>query len=157
MPKVLVVYFSRGGNTRRMAEAVGQGVAEAEMACETKAVDEADITDLLEADAIVLGSPTYYGQPAADLKQLIDDSVRFHGKLNGKVGGAFASCGVFGGGVETTLHALNNALLIHGMVIQGTPRGGHFGAVSVGAPDDTALSECRNLGKRVAELTRKLT
>ena len=157
MAKVLIVYYSRSGNTEQMAEAVKEGAAEVEgVEVEVKKVEETVPEDLLEADGIILGSPTYYGTMASEVKKLIDDSVKFHGKLNGTVGGAFASSGVMGGGLETTVMDILKCLLIHGMIVQGNSQGAHYGAVSVGAPGDAARKECRKLGKSVAELTLKL-
>jgi len=157
MAKVLIVYYSRSGNTEQMAEAVKEGAAEVEgVEVEVKKVEETVPEDLLEADGIILGSPTYYGTMASEVKKLIDDSVKFHGKLNGTVGGAFASSGVMGGGLETTVMDILKCLLIHGMIVQGNSQGAHYGAVSVGAPGDAARKECRKLGKSVAELTVKL-
>ena len=156
MTGVLVVYYSRGGNTKKMAEAVAEGVRGGGVDCDIRAVSDVKTEALLEYGGIILGSPTYYGHPAAELKALIDASVKHHGKLAGKVGGAFASCGVLGGGGETTIRALLDALLIHGMVVQGTASGGHYGPQSVGAPDEKARKECEQLGERVANLVKKL-
>ncbi len=93
---------------------------------------------------------------AAEMKQLIDDSVTCHGKLAGKVGGAFASSANVGGGNETTVMDLVKVLLIHGMVIPGNANGDHYGPVAIGKPDERARSMCRDLGRLVAELTVKL-
>ena len=89
--KVLVAYYSRGGNTRRMAELVAEGARKAGADVELATVDKIMPEDLLDYDGIIIGSPTYYGQMCAEIKKLFDDSVRFHGKLEGKVGGAFSS------------------------------------------------------------------
>jgi len=157
MAKVLIVYYSRSGNTAKMAEAVKQGVSEVEgVSVEMKKVEETKPEDLLKADGIIMGSPVYYGTMAAELKRLIDESVKFHGKLDGKVGGAFASAGVMGGGIETTVVDILRALMIHGMIVKGDFKGAHYGSVSVGAPDKTARDGCRRLGSTVAELARKL-
>ena len=157
MAKVLVVYYSRSGNTAKMAEAVGEGAREVKgVAVEVKKVEEARIEDLLSADGIILGSPVYYGTMAAELKKFIDESVKLHGKLDGKVGGAFASSGVMGGGLETTVLDILNSLMVHGMIVKGDFKGPHYGAVSVRAPDKTALEGCRRLGRSVAELAKTL-
>lgn len=157
MVKVLVCYYSRGGNTAKMAEAVREGAAEVKgVKVGVKKVGDTTPGDLLEADGIIMGSPVYYGTMAAELKGLIDESVKFHGKLDGKVGGAFATSGNLGGGTETTVLDILKAMLIHGMIIQGNVQGAHYGAVSVGAPGDAARKECRKLGHSVAELTLKL-
>jgi len=75
----------------------------------------------------VAGSPTDYGHMAAELKKFIDDSMKFHGKLSGKVGGAFASSANVGGGNETTVRSILDAWLIHGMIVEGTAHGDHYG------------------------------
>lgn len=156
MAKVIVIHFSEGGNTRKMAESVAEGVRGTGVECDLMPVADVNVDALTGYDGIILGSPTYYGYPAAELKTLVDASVKHHGQLTGKVGGAFASCGVLGGGAETTVRALIDAMFIHGMVVQGASEGGHYGPISVGAPNKTALDECRKLGERVASLVTKL-
>lgn len=157
MAKILVVYYSRTGNTAQMAELVATAAAAVEGAEVTaRPVEEVGPDDLLEFDAIVMGSPVYYGGPAAELKQLIDESVKHHGKLEGKVGGAFASSGGPGGGNETTIMDLLKAQLIHGMIIKGEASGDHYGPIAVGAPDERSAAECEKLGRNVAELAVRL-
>ena len=153
--KVLIVYDSRSGNTEKMAYAVAGGVSEEGVDVEVKRVDEASVDELPGVDGLILGSPVYYGLPTAKIKEFIDDSVKYHGKLDGKVGGAFASSGGVHTGAETTVIALNESLFIHGMVIQGTSGSNHYGAASVGAPDDKDIENCRKLGSRVASLVKK--
>jgi NAD(P)H dehydrogenase (quinone) len=153
--KVLIVYDSRSGNTEKMAHAVAGGVSEEGVDVEVKRVDEASVDELPGVDGLILGSPVYYGLPTAKIKEFIDDSVKYHGKLDGKVGGAFASSGGVHTGAETTVIALNESLFIHGMVIQGTSGSNHYGAASVGAPDDKDIENCRKLGSRVASLVKK--
>lgn len=154
--KVLIVYDSRSGNTEKMAHAVSEGVREEGLDVEVKRVDEASVDELPGVDGLILGSPVYYGLPTAKMKEFIDDSVKYHGKLDGKVGGAFASSGGTHTGAETTVMALNEALMIHGMVIQGTSGSNHYGAASVGAPDDKDIENCSKLGSRVANLVKKI-
>ena len=156
MPKVLIVYHSRSGNTKRMAAFVTEGAEKAGADVTCSEVAKIRPADLPAYDGIILGSPTYYGAPAAELKKLIDDSVGFHGQLLGKVGGAFASAGGIGGGAETTVRALIDALLIHGAIVEGCHQGGHYGPVAVGEPDDRAADECRALGERVARLAERI-
>lgn len=128
MPKVLIVYYSRTGNTKEMAELIAEGVRrEKDVEVEVKAVQDTKVEELLDFDGIVIGSPTYYGSMAAEVKKLIDDSNKFHGELEGKVGGAFSSSANIAGGNETTIMDILKALLIHGMVVQGTPNGDHYG------------------------------
>ena len=157
MADVLVVYYSRSGNTRKMAEAVAEGAREVPGAkVSLQSVENTSPDHLLAAHAVIMGSPVYYGTMAAPLKTLIDSSVIHHRKLNGKVGAAFASSGADHGGNETTVLDILKALLIHGMIVQGDPEGDHYGAVAVGAPDERSLNSCRKMGKRVAQLALKL-
>lgn len=156
MAKVLVSYYSRSGNTKKMAEIIAQGIKDEGVEAELKDIKDTTAQGLLEYDAIIIGSPTYYGTMAAEIKKVLDDSVKFHGKLEGKIGGAFASSANVGGGNETTILDILNALLIHGMIIQGDPRGDHYGPVAIGAPDDRAAKQCLRFGSRIAKLTRKL-
>jgi len=153
MTKVLVIYDSRTGNTEKMADAVVDGARQVEGASVTVMnVDKAKLDDLLTADAIILGSPTYYGNMSGRMKELIDKSNAFHGKLTGKVGGAFTSAGGTACGAETTLLAILQAMLMHGMVVQGRSDDQPYGATAVEAPDEKAIGYCKELGGRVASL-----
>ena len=157
MADILITYYSRGGNTRQMAQFIEDAARQVERANVTcLPLNEVTPRDLLNYDGIIMGSPVYYGTMASDLKKLIDDSVAFHGKLAGKVGAAFASSANVGGGNETTIMDIIKTLLIHGMIIPGSAQGDHYGPVSIGKPDERAQVECRKLGKMVAELTVKL-
>jgi NAD(P)H dehydrogenase (quinone) len=93
---------------------------------------------------------------AAEVKKVLDDSVQFHGELNGKVGGAFTSSGNPAGGNETTIFSILSALLIHGMIVKGTPEGSHYGPVAIGRFDRRAEEECRNYARELAKLTKTL-
>jgi len=156
-PRILIIYSSKTGNTEKMAKYVEEGVKEEGVAVEVKKVENARPEDLLKADGIIVGSPTYYGQMSGELKSFFDESVKHHGKLEGKVGAAFASSGVLGGGNETTVLSILTALLIHGMVVQGDHVGGHYGAVSVGKPDKKQAQACKRLGQRTAKLVKMLS
>jgi NAD(P)H dehydrogenase (quinone) len=156
MPTVLILYHSKTGHTEEMAKAVEEGVKSEKVRVVRKKVNQATLKDLLEADGIILGSPTYYGTMAAEMKAFLDKSVQHHGKLEGKVGAAFSSGGGLGGGVETTVLDMVKALLIHGMVVQGDPWGSHYGTVSIGRANAAAKKECRKLGERVARLVKRL-
>jgi len=156
MAKVLVVYYSRSGNTEAMARLIAEGAKAEGIEVECKKVEDTTIDDLLAVDGIVMGSPTYYGTMAAEIKKLLDDSVKYHGKLEGKVGAAFSSSGGVGGGNETTVMDITRALIIHGMIVQGEPSGDHYGPVAVGKPDERSSKECKKRGARVARLVKRL-
>ncbi|MHC1635462.1 MAG: flavodoxin family protein [Candidatus Methanospirareceae archaeon] len=158
MVKVLVIYHSRTGNTERMAKEVVEGAKEEGAETRLKNVKDVEMEDLKWADGIIIGSPTYFGLPAYEIKELIDKSVKIRGELENKVGAAFSSSAHRAGGRETTMLSILHAMLIHGMVVCGDPlySGGHYGAAADGQPDDEALKECRALGKRVASLAKKI-
>ncbi len=155
--KVLIVFDSSTGNTEKMAHAVEEGVRKAGVDPVLKHVDEASVDEVPQYQGLVLGSPVYYGLPSGKIKQFVDESVKYHGKLDGMVGGAFASAGGTHTGAETTIIAINEMLLVHGMVIQGSSAGSHYGAASVGSPNDASIEACRKLGERVGRLVKKLS
>ncbi len=153
---VLIVYDSHTGNTEKMAQAVSEGVESEGVEVAVKRVEEATVGEIRDVHGVILGSPVYYGLPSAKMKGYIDETAEIHGELVGKVGGAFTSAGGLHTGAETTLVALNQALMIHGMVVQGEEGWNHYGAASEGAPDDRDKETCRKLGVRVARLVKKL-
>ena len=157
MAKILIVYHSRSGNTKKMALAVAEGAKQVKgINVALKKVAQTSLEDLQAADGIIMGSPTYYGQMSAELKALIDKSTTIHGKLEGKVGAAFTSSGGTATGAETTLLSILEAMLIHGMIVQGRPDNKHYGAAAVEDPKEDELRQCKELGKRTASLAVKL-
>ena len=156
MAKILIIYYSRSGNTKKMASLVEAGVTSEGMDVTLKDALKTKAKELLDYDGIIIGSPTYYGTMAAEIKKLLDDSVTFHGQLEGKVGAAFSSAANIGGGNETTITDILKAMLIHGMIIQGNSKGDHYGPVSIGSPDRRVEGQCKTLGQRVAALVKRL-
>lgn len=160
MSKVLVIYSSQSGHTKNLAEAIALGVkAVSEVECEIKPVSEVSNKNLVEADGIIVGSPVYFGTMSAEVKEMFDKSVAIRRKLEGKIGAAFTTSGHHTGGKETTIFSILQAMLIHGMIIVGDPisAGGHYGVASVGSPDTDEINSGKALGKRVAEITKKLS
>ena len=157
MVKILIIYDSKTGNTERMAYAVAEGAKQVEgVEVNVKRVEEVKLEDLLNAHGIIIGSPTRYGQMSAKIKDLIERTIEIHGKLEGKVGAAFTSSGGIGTGAETTLLSIIQAMLVHGMIVQGIAEDKHYGAMAVEEPGERELRECRELGRRTAELAKKL-
>ncbi len=165
MPKVLIVYDSRTGNTEKMAVAISEGVKDVGIDADVKYVENANLDDLVAADAIVLGSPTYFGNMSAKMKAFIDGTVKIYPhKLENKIGSAFTASGGVTDGSETALFSLIQAMLMHRMVIVGYQTGAHvvgrhagsYGAVSIGKPDDDCLAGCRGFGKRIAAFVQRL-
>jgi len=158
--KVLILYYSKGGNTRKLAEAVAGGVDEVDG---IKAVlrHTRDVTkeEFSSAKGVILGSPVYFGTMAAQLKQVLDDFVGTRRKMENKIGAAFATSGDASGGKETTMMSIIQAMLIYGMIVVGDPISatGHFGTACVGAPDAGDQENGRKLGRRVADLVKQLS
>ncbi len=143
MTKLLVLYYSRNGATRKLAEYIAQGI-ESVSDCEavlrtvpavstvTEATEAAvpasgapyvELSDLEECDGLALGSPTRFGNMAAALKYFLDgtSSAWLSGALAGKPACVFTSTGSLHGGQETTLTSMMLPLLHHGMLIVGLP------------------------------------
>src|SRR5438552_905969 len=201
--KILVVYYSMYGHVFQLGRAVAQGaesvagvdvmlrrVAEFDEVIQKTADNEylvkireqqADIPvctldDLRQADGVLFGSPTRYGNMIAQMKQLIDStaSLWLSGEMEGKPAGVFTSTASTHGGQETTLVTMMIPLLHLGMIIVGLPyslpgmihtdaRGGTpYGATTIAGPrgelepkpEDLQLAQAH--GKRVAEITFKL-
>ncbi|MCM8819810.1 MAG: flavodoxin domain-containing protein [Candidatus Omnitrophica bacterium] len=154
--KVVVIYYSRGGTTKKMAEIIYYQIRSAGVEADIFSVDEIEPKQLLKYDGIIVGSPTYYGLPAYQVKKLFDESVSFHGSLDGKLGAAFSSSANIAGGNETTVLSILEAMLIHGMIIQGDPKGDHYGPVAVGKIDKRCEDNCRRLADRFVLLLKKI-
>jgi len=142
-PYVLILYYSRNGQTAELASQIGRGVArtagiEARLRAvppvspDTEAslppVPEAGApyatkADLAECSGLAIGSPTRFGNMAAPLKHFLDTTgdLWLSGALAGKPAGAFTSTGSLHGGQETTLMTMMLPLLHHGMVLCGLP------------------------------------
>jgi NAD(P)H dehydrogenase (quinone) len=188
---VLIVYHSTHGNTAAMARQVARGVdevsaaasvlrtvprvgtaiGEAQPAVPSSGPPYADLEELRACDALILGSPTRFGNMAAPLKHFLDGTSTewASGALAGKPAAVFTSTASLHGGQETTLLSMMMPLLHHGMLIAGLPytapqllttrSGGtpygasHLaGADSGRSLDDDESALCRALGRRVAEL-----
>jgi NAD(P)H dehydrogenase (quinone) len=201
--KILIVYYSMYGHTFQLAQAIERGiksvqgaepvlrrVEEFEAVLKATATNEgtnkvreqqknipvATLDDLRQADAVIFGSPTRYGNMAAQLKQFIDStaSLWLKGELEGKPGAVFTSTASTHGGQETTLISMMIPLLHLGMLIVGLPyshpamihtegRGGTpYGPTTIAGargelqPDPKDLQLAEALGKRVAEITLKV-
>jgi NAD(P)H dehydrogenase (quinone) len=157
--QVLILYYSRGGNTRKLAEAIAEGVRETGgVQALLKDTNEVTKDDFVNSAGMIAGSPVYFGVMAAELKKIFDDFVGVRKKMENKVGAAFATSGDPSGGKETTMISIIQCLLIYGMVVVGDPLSatGHYGVACTGAPDEKIAENARRLGKRVADLCLKL-
>ena len=196
MPNILILYYSSYGHIETLAKTVAEGVRDAGATATIKRVPElmpedvakaahvkldqdapqATPAELADYDAIIFGTPTRFGNMAAQMRNFLDQTggLWAQGRLIGKVGSVFTSTGT-GGGQETTVTSFHSTLLHHGMVIVGLPykfseltdisevRGGSpYGAATIAGPDgsrtptDKELSLARAQGGHVAEIATKL-
>lgn len=157
--KVLVLYYSKGGNTRKLAERIAEGVESVSgVQALLKSTQEVTKEDFVNSSGIIAGSPCYFGSMAWDLKRIFDEFVGVRKMMENKVGAVFATSGDPSGGKETTMMSIFQCLLIYGMIVVGDPMDatGHYGVACAGAPDEKATENGRKLGRRVAELCKRL-
>jgi flavodoxin I len=140
MPKVLVIYYSRSGNTEKMAKAVAEGAK----TIQNVTVDlnyHMDAEELTDYDAILVGTPTYNAQMPIDFKNLFEDVATRKINLKSKIGGAFGSYGWSGEAPQAVVEILKKLEM---QVIEPPIRAKY-------KPDQQALDACIDLGKRVAK------
>jgi len=157
--QILVFYHSKGGNTKKLAQAVARGVdSVAGASALLKPATEVSKEDFLSSAGVIAGSPVYFGGMAAEVKKVFDDCIGTRKRMEGKVGAAFATSGDPTGGKETTMISILQCMLIYGMVIVGDPMSatGHYGTACAGAPDDATADNAAKLGARVAEVAKLL-
>ncbi len=162
--RVLVLYHSDTGHTRALAEAVAEGARSVPGAhVVLKPVQEAGNADLETCDALLIGTPTFWGSVATPVKEFIDGQRPFMGD---KVGGAFATGGSDGGGKELAVLAVLTAMLNNGMIVAGPHyedegfRFGGFGVAATTGKDDPGVDEAelergRVLGERVTRVAMR--
>lgn len=197
MTKVLVLYYSSYGHIEKMAAAVAEGVRDAGAEVAIKRVPElvpeevakksgfkldqaapiASVDELADYDAIVIGTPTRFGNMAAQMKNFLDQTggLWFQGKLIGKVGSVFTSTATQHGGQESTILSTQIVLLHQGMVVVGLPYsfqgqmgvkevtgGTPYGASTIAdgdgsrQPSENELAGARYQGRHVAQIAAKL-
>jgi len=157
--QVLVMYYSRTGNTKALAEAIAEGVKEVKgVKCVLKEASEVTKEDFLESEGIIAGSPVYFGTMAAELKEVFDKLIGTRRRMEGKVGAAFATAADPTGGKETTILSILQAMLIYGMMVMGDPMDatGHYGVACIKSPDKETRENAARLGRRVAMVARKM-
>ena len=156
--QVLVLYYSRGGATKTLAQHIVEGVNSVSgIKALLKSTAEVSKEDFLNSAGIIAGSPVYFGIMAAELKRVIDEFVGIRKQMENKVGAAFATSGDASGGKETTIMSIVQAFLIYGMIIVGDPMSatGHYGTSCVGRPDERSAENAFKHGARVATLCTK--
>jgi NAD(P)H dehydrogenase (quinone) len=159
---VLIAYHSVTGNTEKMAQGVAEGARAApEINVVLKRVGEVTADDLLFSDAVVVGSPVYFGNMSGEVKTFFDNwllKFDFYRdlKMRNKIGAAFATGGSISNGKEITMMAILEAMLINKMIVISAGGSFGFGASATTGPDSPGIDEkelaaAHELGKRVAE------
>lgn len=197
MSKVLVLYYSTYGHIEAMAKAVAEGARSAGATVDIKRVPEtaplevakaahfkldqaapiAQIEDLANYDAIIIGTGTRFGRITSQMASFLDQAggLWMRGALNGKVGAAFTSTATQHGGQETTLFSLITNLLHFGLIVVGLPYsfqgqmkldevtgGSPYGATTIAGgdgsrqPSENELAGARHQGEHVARTANKL-
>jgi flavorubredoxin len=141
MKQILVLYYSRTGNTERMAKAVAEG-ARINNDIKVELSYHVDAEDLSIFDAIIVGTPTYHHEMAIDFKNLFEETAEKGISLKGKVGAAFGSYGWTGEAPK---------LVIEIMKYKFEMQVAEPSLLARYLPDAKILSDCRDLGKRIAE------
>jgi NAD(P)H dehydrogenase (quinone) len=197
MTKVLVLYHSTYGHLETMAQAVAEGARATGAAVDVKRVPEtvpqdvaraahykleqaapiAQVEDLAQYDAIIVGSGTRFGRMSSQMASFLDQAggLWARGALNGKVGGAFTSTATQHGGQEATLFSILTNLMHFGLVTVGLPYsfqgqmrldevsgGSPYGATTIAGgdgsrlPSENELAGARYQGRHIAEIANKL-
>jgi len=161
-PTVLIAYYSQSGNTKALAQAVEEGAKSVVgVRVLLLPIDQVSNKEVLEADAIVVGSPVYNANVAPEVQRFIN-SWPFEGRpLKNKLGAAFVTGGGISIGEELVQLNLLHSMLIQGMLVMGGEETeAAFGASAItgevpfqtGKVEEQFLVKARGLGKRVAEM-----
>jgi NAD(P)H dehydrogenase (quinone) len=159
---VLVTFHSGSGNTEKMAQGVADGAKGVSgTTVVLKRVGDVAAGDLLSSDAVIVGSPVYFGNMSGEVKTFFDNWTLKFGlfqerKMRNKVGAAFTTGASVSNGKEVTMLTIMAVMLINQMVV--VSGGGGFGASATTGPespgiDEKEVAEARELGRRVAEFT----
>jgi NAD(P)H dehydrogenase (quinone) len=200
--KILIVYYSTYGHVHQMAQAIAEGAGQVEGAeVEMRRVPEtlpaevlekmgatdaqkafshvpvATVDELVNADAVIFGTPTRFGNMCGQMRQFLDATGQLWqaGALVGKVGGVFASTATQHGGQESTILSFHTTLLHHGFVVVGLPYafqgqmrndeisgGSPYGASTIAGtggermPSENELEGARFQGQHIATIAKKL-
>lgn len=145
MKKILILYYSRTGNTEKMAKAVEEGARMVD-GVEVELTYQVAVEDLVDYDAIVVGAPTYHHDMTVGIKNLFEKAAVKNINLKDKVGAAFGSYGWSGEAPKLVNEILKNRFE---MRIIETPLHVRY------VPDSTGLDKCREFGKKIAEKTNE--
>jgi len=141
MPRILILYYSRTGNTEKMAKAVEEGVRTVQ-GVEVELRYDVAPEELAKFDALAVGIPTYHHDMTVSMKNLFEEAAVKNVNLKNKIGAAFGSYGWSGEAPRLVLEIMRNKFEMH---ILEPP------LLIKYAPDQAGLERCRELGRRIAE------
>lgn len=157
--KIAIIIYSKSGRTEQAAETIGAGILEEGCEYKIMQVEEMDKEYLVEAKAVIFGTPTYYANISWPMKRFFDEGGA---NLAGKLGAVFATANVVGGGAETAMLTLINHILVKGMLVysagssQGQPYT-HIGVTSVKEiPYENQKEKIQIFGARIAKKAKEL-
>ena len=144
MPKAIIIYDTRSGNTGMMAKVVEEGMKEAGVEVLSKRTVSAKADDLAGIDAVVLGAPTYHHDLIGSMKTFLFEMEK--ADLKGKVGAAFGSYGWSGESVQMMTDTMKH---IFGMNVMEP------GLKILRRPSESGLKQCQEFGRKIAEKTKE--
>jgi len=144
MAKVLIIYHSQSGNTGKMAQAVYDGALSADATVSLKKAADANADDLLGCDAVIMGTPNYFGYEAGMIKDFFDRNFfAMKGKVDGK---PYATFGSHGNGGVKAIESLNK--LCDNLGLKKAVES----VAALREPSSEVLNECRGLGSKMSLL-----
>jgi len=145
--EVLVLFYTRGGRTEALANAIAEGVNGVDGAsAKLKRVDYATVNDFISCDAVAFGSPNYFSYMAGTMKDFFDRALSIRERVTGKPAAAFTSGGGSSNSALLTLERMISSFRLEKVA---------EGVVSQGTPTEGDLAECRKLGEALAEAAVK--
>ena len=158
--KIAIIYHSKTGNTKKVAEIIGQGIKDSgDIEVKLMGIDEVDYEFLKEAKAVIFGTSTYYANVSWQIKKWFDES--FGCNLEGKIGAVFATEDYLGGGADTVLMTLIGHMMVKGMLIYsgGSALGQpyiHMGIVTIKDGDEGQKQRAKIFGERIGKKVLEL-
>ena len=144
MARLLIVYHSQSGNTEAMAKAVYEGALSSGATASLKKAAEATSNDLIDCDAVAFGTPNYFSYMAGAMKDFFDRGLHaVQGKVDNK---PYTAVGSHGGGGRQALDSIDK--ICHSLKLKKV----FEGVVATGKPSSKVLEECKELGKKLAQL-----
>lgn len=154
---ISIVYFSKSGNTKSLAEIVASGARKiGNTEVNIFSIDDVDYDCLQKSDAVIIGSPTYYANTCWQLKKWFDELSSHNVNLEGKIGGVFVTAQHIQGGADIAALTLIQHMMVKGMLVYS---GGcavgkpyiHLAPVAINGNDDFNVLLCDTFGQRVAQ------